>query len=111
MLFLGIDGCFKPKFKDRGITDPDLGTGLAYMVDEGDYAAHLEATVGTVHDKLVRMLLYSVCHGTYVHQSRRPVVLISMPSIRRTPGTRGVTSSPESSWFLAVIHSSVLPAS
>ena len=36
--------------------DPDLGTGLAYMVDEGDYAAHLEATAGTVHDKLVHML-------------------------------------------------------
>ena len=52
-LFLGIDGCFKTKLKNRGITDPDLGTGLAYMVNDGDYADHLEATAGVTPGKVV----------------------------------------------------------
>lgn len=43
-LFLGIDGCFKTKLKDRGISDPDLGTGLAYMVNDLDYKDHLKDT-------------------------------------------------------------------
>ena len=51
--FLGLDGCFKPKLKNRGIDDPDLGTGLAYMVNDEDYAAHLEATAGAAADKSV----------------------------------------------------------
>ncbi|KAF9781630.1 hypothetical protein BJ322DRAFT_1010663 [Thelephora terrestris] len=49
--FLGIDGCFKTKLKDRGITDPDLGTGLAYMVNSADYAAHLKDPAGTVSEE------------------------------------------------------------
>ena len=65
MLFLGIDRCFKTKLKDRGIMDPDLGTGLAYMVDKGGYAAHLEATTGMIHDKLVRV--FTVFHLTPWH--------------------------------------------
>ena len=32
------------------------------MVDEGGYAAHLEATAGTIHDKLVRV--FTVFHLT-----------------------------------------------
>lgn len=48
-----MDGCFKTKLKDRGITDPDLGTGLAYMVNEADYTTHLEQTAGTTADKVV----------------------------------------------------------
>jgi hypothetical protein len=48
-----VDGCFKTKLKDCGITDPDLGTGLAYMVNEADYATHLEQTAGTTADKVV----------------------------------------------------------
>ena len=51
--FLGLDGCFKTKLKDRGIRDPDLGTGLAYMVNNKDYAAHLEETCGSMFDKTV----------------------------------------------------------
>jgi hypothetical protein len=52
-LFLGIDGCFKTKLKDRGINDPDLGTGLAYMVNDVDYAAHIEETEGMTLEKEV----------------------------------------------------------
>ena len=48
-----MDGCFKTKLKDRGIMDPDMGTGLAYMVNSTDYAAHLEETAGSTADKAV----------------------------------------------------------
>jgi len=51
--FIGLDGCFKPKLKDCGIVDPDLGTGLAYMVNDTKYAAHLKATADTATDKPV----------------------------------------------------------
>jgi len=37
--------------------DPDLGTGLAYMVNDTDYAAHLKETAGTTSDKLVSTTL------------------------------------------------------
>ena len=40
-LFVGIDACFKTKLKDRGFNDPDLGTGLAYMVNENQYQTYL----------------------------------------------------------------------
>jgi len=43
-LFLGVDACFKLKLKDRGIDDPDLGTGQAYMVNERAYQTHLVKT-------------------------------------------------------------------
>jgi len=43
-LFLGGDGCFKLKGKDRGFDDPDLSAGLTYMVKEGPYQKHLRAT-------------------------------------------------------------------
>lgn len=41
-LFLGIDACFKLKLKDRGFNDPDLGTGLAYMVKDRPYQKCLQ---------------------------------------------------------------------
>jgi len=65
-MFLGIDGCFKMKLKDRGITDPDLGTGLAYMVRDADYAAHLEETAGTTSDKSVSTHVTSFYHYAYL---------------------------------------------
>ena len=34
--------CFKLKLKDRGFSDPDLGNGLAYMVNDVSYKKHLE---------------------------------------------------------------------
>jgi hypothetical protein len=52
-----MDGCFKTKLKDRGIMDPDLGTGLAYMVNDANYAAHLEETAGSTIDKAVSTCL------------------------------------------------------
>ena len=45
-LFLGIDACFKLKRKERGFNDPDLGTGLAYMVNKDSYQKYLSANVG-----------------------------------------------------------------
>lgn len=46
-LYLGIDACFKLKLKDRGFDDPDLGTGLAYMVNEDSYQTYLSANKGS----------------------------------------------------------------
>ena len=37
-----MDACFKLKLKDRKFNDPDLGTGLAYMVADSPYQEHLE---------------------------------------------------------------------
>jgi len=65
-MFLGIDGCFKTKLKDRGITDPDLGTGLAYMVRDADYAAHLKDTSGAASDKCVSTHVISFYHRAYL---------------------------------------------
>ena len=40
-MVISLDACFKLKLKDRKFVDPDLGTGLAYMVNEDKYQAHL----------------------------------------------------------------------
>lgn len=42
-MFVGIDGCFKLKLKDRGFGGPDLSAGLAYMVKEDQYQTYLAA--------------------------------------------------------------------
>ena len=47
MLFLGVDACFKLELKDRGFNDPELGTRLAYMVNEGSYQAYLDANTNS----------------------------------------------------------------
>lgn len=41
ILVLALDACFKLKLKDRSFFDPDLGTRLAYMVDDDKYRLHL----------------------------------------------------------------------
>ena len=46
-LFLGIDACFKLRLKERGFNDPDLGTGLAYMVNDVPYGKHLKSSTTT----------------------------------------------------------------
>jgi hypothetical protein len=35
--FLAVDGNFKLRLKDRGITDPELAPGWAYFVEEENY--------------------------------------------------------------------------
>ena len=40
-LIIALDACFKLKLKDRSFNDPDLGTGLAYMVGEEKYKSHI----------------------------------------------------------------------
>lgn len=46
-LFLGVDACFKLKLKDRGIKDPDLGTGLSHVVKEGPFQKYLAENADT----------------------------------------------------------------
>jgi hypothetical protein len=36
------------KLKDRGFKDTELSTGLAYMVNEGPYQAHMRAAPNAV---------------------------------------------------------------
>ena len=47
MLFLGIDACFKLKLKDCGFNNPDLGTHLAYMVNDTEYINYISAYAAT----------------------------------------------------------------
>jgi hypothetical protein len=44
-LFLAIDANFRLKLKARGISDPELGTGLAYFVDNTKFKKHLESHI------------------------------------------------------------------
>lgn len=41
-LFLGVDGNFKLRLKERGITDPELAPGWAYFVEENNYQAFIK---------------------------------------------------------------------
>ena len=40
--FLAVDGNFKLRLKDHGITDPELAPGWAYFVEEEKYQAFLK---------------------------------------------------------------------
>ena len=44
-LFLAIDANFRLKQKMHGIKDPELGSGLAYFVNNGKFEAHLKSHV------------------------------------------------------------------
>jgi hypothetical protein len=40
-LFIAIDANFRLKLKSRGIKDPELGSGLAYFVNNAKFEEHL----------------------------------------------------------------------
>lgn len=40
--FLAVDGNFKLRLKERGITDPELAPGWAYFVEEDNYQEFLK---------------------------------------------------------------------
>jgi len=44
-LFIAIDANFRLKLKTRGIKDPELGSGLAYFVNNEKFEAHLKSRV------------------------------------------------------------------
>ena len=55
-----MDACFKLKLKDQKFKDPDLGTGLAYFVEDVAYQKHLEHgkdLTETVRFKVYRLLV------------------------------------------------------
>jgi hypothetical protein len=56
-LIIALDACFKLKLKDRSFADPDLGTGLSYMVGEENYKAHIARCEQTPPPKEVSLLL------------------------------------------------------
>lgn len=41
-MFLAIDANFRLKLKNRGIKDPELGSGWAYFVEEKKYNTHVK---------------------------------------------------------------------
>ena len=45
-LFIAMDANFRLKLKSRGIQDPELGSGLAYFVNNAKFEAHLKNHVG-----------------------------------------------------------------
>ena len=55
-MFVGLDACFKLKSKDRSFVDVDLGTGLAYMVNNEKYQRHLAHCLKNPPPKEVRVL-------------------------------------------------------
>jgi len=44
--FLAVDGNFKLRLKDCGITDPELAPGWAYFVEEEKYQTFIKDYVG-----------------------------------------------------------------
>ena len=75
------------KLKDRGITDPDLGTGLAYMVNDMNYAAHLKETAGISSNTPVSTYVCVVLRPRLPPLTRQQLVaLIFMLSIKCIPG-------------------------
>jgi hypothetical protein len=48
ILVLALDACFKLKLKDRSFFDPDLGTRLAYMVDDDKYRLPSGKTLSSI---------------------------------------------------------------
>ena len=46
--FLAVDGNFRLKLKNRGIKDPELGSGWSYFVENSEYIQHIsESTTDT----------------------------------------------------------------
>lgn len=41
ILIIALDACFMLKLKDRSFIDPNLGTRLAYIVNDDKYQQHL----------------------------------------------------------------------
>lgn len=44
-LWLSLDACFKLKCKNRGLKDPELGSGFAYLINQDEYRDFLGAYV------------------------------------------------------------------
>lgn len=55
-LFVMLDGNFRLKCKNRSLTDPALGSGLASFVEEGEYDAFLK-TCGPQPEVRCQLLL------------------------------------------------------
>ena len=45
-LFIAMDANFRLKLKSRDIQDPELGSGLAYFVNNAKFEAHLKNHIG-----------------------------------------------------------------
>ena len=59
--FLAVDGNFKLRLKDRGITDPELAPGWAYFVEEEDYQAFIKDFVDESEVQYFLRIVLSSC--------------------------------------------------
>ena len=55
--FIAVDANFRLKLKNRGIKDPELGSGWSYFVENSAYARHIEANP---HQEEARCDLHNV---------------------------------------------------
>ena len=54
---IALEACLKLELKDRPFADPDVGTGLSYMVGEENYKTHIAGCEPTPPPKEVNILL------------------------------------------------------
>ena len=61
--FLAVDANFRLKLKNRGINDPEIGTGWSYFVESEEYNKHItQNTVETEVGSFRFFILTSVPH-------------------------------------------------
>ena len=71
-----MDANFRLKLKSRGIKDPELGSGLAYFVNNAKFEAHLKNHVG--QDNVGIPSFHRPTRSSHTDRSRL-VVRSSMP--------------------------------
>lgn len=63
-LFLALDANFRLTLKDRGISDPELGPGWAYFVENGRYVEHISQSTNDTEVAKFSMGLRSRVHSS-----------------------------------------------
>ena len=67
-LFIAMDANFRLKLKSHDIRDPELGSGLAYFVNNANFGAHLKNHVG--EDNASIFPLYCLTRNLRADRSR-----------------------------------------
>ena len=75
-LFVTMDTNFRLKLKSCGIQDPELGSGLAYFVNNAKFEVHLENHAG--EDNVSISIFYCLAVSPCTNRSRL-VAQSSMP--------------------------------
>jgi hypothetical protein len=89
--FLAVDGNFKLRLKDRGISDPELAPGWAYFVEEENYQAFIKDFVDEPEVWYLLIVLSSCinCHlfiTIKINTCRSEHDALVRAAVRSTPG-------------------------